>query len=82
VAGFAVIYGHFSDDLRRAQRLLRRTGVATPVQDYELVFEWAYSIHLAHWARLEPDLQYIVKPGGSGAIPNAVVAGFQLTMTF
>jgi len=82
VAGFAVSYGSFSSDLRESQRLDRRAGVAATIQDYELVFEWSYSIQVARWLAVQPDVQYIVKPGGSSAIPNALVAGVQVSVNF
>jgi len=31
---------------------------------------------------VQPDVQYIVKPGGSSAIPNALVAGVQVSVNF
>ena len=82
VAGFAVSYGSFSSDLRESQRLDRRAGVAAAIQDYESVFEWSYSIQVARWLAVQPDVQYIVKPGGSSAIPNALVVGFQVSVNF
>jgi carbohydrate-selective porin OprB len=30
--------------------------------------------------QVQPDLQYIVNPGGTGKIPNALVLGFQLAL--
>jgi len=29
---------------------------------------------------VQPDLQYIINPGGTGKIPNALVLGFQLAL--
>jgi porin len=82
VAGFAVMYGRFSDDLRRAQRSMRRAGLASPIQQYELVLEWTYAIQATPWLTVQPDVQYIVRPGGSGAVPNALVLGTQLSVSF
>jgi len=82
VAGFAIIYGSFSSDLRQSERLDRRAGVAAAIQDYELVFEWTYNIQITRWLVVQPDVQYIVRPGGSSAIPNALVVGGQLSVTF
>ena len=82
VAGFAVSYGSFSSDLRESQRSDRRTGVATTIQDYELVLEWSYSVQVARWLAVQPDVQYIVKPGGSSATPNALVVGMQIAVNF
>jgi porin len=31
---------------------------------------------------LQPDLQYIIRPGGTGKIADAFVAGFQIGINF
>jgi porin len=67
-AAFAVYYGGFSRDL--------------PGQTYELVFEWTYAIALAGWLTVQPDLQYVVNPGGRSSVGNAVVVGAQLAVEF
>jgi len=82
VAGFAVIYGSFSSDLRQSERLQRRAGVAAAIHDYELVLEWTYGIQVARWLTVQPDVQYVVRPNGSSAIPNALILGFQVSMNF
>jgi porin len=65
---FAVYYGGFSRDL--------------PGQTYELVFEWTYAMALTGWLAVQPDLQYVVNPGGRSSVGNAVVIGAQLAVTF
>jgi len=77
VAAFAAVYGRFSKELRRAQR-----QEGSPVQDFELALEWTYVIQVTRWLAVQPDVQYIIKPGGTGNIPNALVLGFQLAMAF
>ena len=67
-AAFALYYGGFSRDL--------------PGQTYELVFEWTYAIALAGWLSVQPDLQYVVNPGGRPSVGNAVVIGVQLAVEF
>ncbi|MFM8229889.1 MAG: carbohydrate porin, partial [Chthoniobacterales bacterium] len=39
----------------------------------EMVFEATYQVQLAPWFTVQPDVQYIVQPGGSTAIPHAFV---------
>ena len=39
--------------------------------DYELVFEWNYKIQLTKFAFVQPDLQWVINPGGTNRIPNA-----------
>jgi porin len=66
VAGFSFAYGKLSRDLED--------------QDYEIGLEGTYIFQVTPWLGLQPDLQFIVHPGGSGSIPNALVAGVQLSV--
>jgi porin len=68
----SVVYGGFSGDIGRSP--------ANPQlpQDFEMVIEWAYIIQLAPWLHLQPDFQYIIDPGGTGTIPDALVIGAQI----
>jgi porin len=76
-AVLAVVYGRFSNRLQAAQR---RTGSAP--QDYELALEGGYLVQVTPWLQVEPDLQYVVNPGGTGRTPDALVVGVQLSVTF
>jgi porin len=67
-AGFALYYGGFSRDL--------------PGQTYELALEWTYAIAVARWLTVQPDLQYVISPGGRSSVGNAVVVGAQLAVEF
>jgi porin len=83
VAGIAIIYGHFSSDLRSAQRLAQRLDPTVGVQQEETVLEWNYTFRFKNGAFfIEPDLQYIIRPGGTGNIPNALVVGAQVGINF
>jgi porin len=33
------------------------------------------------WSYIQPDLQYVIDPGGTGDIPNAIVIGAQMGVT-
>lgn len=68
-----VMYGQFSRDLRRSQ-----AGSPKGQQDFEMVIEWGYIIEVTPWLHVQPDFQYIVKPGGTGDIPDALVLGAQI----
>jgi len=70
-----VVYGGFSADLRRAQ-----AGSPSGQQDFETVIEWSYIIALAPWLHIQPDFQYIIKPGGTGNIPDSFVLGAQFAI--
>lgn len=73
VAVVSLAYGGFSSDLRRSE-----AGSPQGQQDFEMVIEWGYIIHVAPWLHIQPDFQYIVKPGGTGNIPDALVIGAQI----
>jgi porin len=75
--------GHFSNELQRAQQhglLVRPEG---GVQDHETVAELSYRFDFRKGAYfIQPDFQYIVKPGGTGRLPNAPVFGAQFGAFF
>ena len=70
---FGVVYGSFSSALRDAER-----AAALPLQDFEMVLEWSYVIQVTEWLQFQPDLQYVIRPGGTGDIPDALVLGAQI----
>ncbi len=72
---FGIVYGSFSPDLRRSQ-----AGSPQGQQDFEMVLEWAYIVQVARWLHIQPDLQFIINPGGTGNIPDAVVIGAQIAV--
>lgn len=74
---FELIYAQYSDHLRRAQR---DAGLST--QKYEMVLEFTHKIMITKWMYLQPDLQYIIQPGGTGDVDNALVIGTQFGLTF
>jgi len=51
-------------------------------QNYELVFETGYKIQLNKFAFFQPNIQWVINPGGTGNIPNALVLGAQMGLTF
>ncbi len=81
--GFGVIYGKFSPDLQAAQELAQVLAPTVGVQEYELVFEWAYRVRMRNGAMFfQPDLQYIVNPGGAHQYANAFQVGAQAGVNF
>jgi porin len=77
VAGFTVAQGQVSTSLANTQRIQGQIP-----QNAETLFELNYAIHLTRWFVFEPNLQYILTPGGTGQIPNAFVLGLQTSLTF
>ena len=75
--GVAFAYGDYSSSKERADERRNR-----PVQTYEGVVEFSYRVQLNKWAYVQPDLQYIIRPDGTGLTQNATVLGFQLGVIF
>jgi porin len=76
-ARFGVVYGKFS---RNFARTVANAGEGYP--KYELVFEWNYKIQLTKFAFVQPDIQWVINPGGTNRIPNALVLGAQMGVVF
>jgi porin len=74
VAATTAWSGHDARDAGRA--------VGEPVLGAETVIEMTYRIQLTPWLTLQPDLQYLVNPGLSSTIKDALVVGTRFTTTF
>jgi porin len=77
VTGVEVVYAKYSDKIKESQQSV---GAAT--QKYELMLEVTHKIMITKWMYIQPDLQYIVSPGGTGNITDALVLGFQFGLIF
>jgi porin len=58
------------------------TPGAVPIQTSETVLEVDYGAKIAPWLTLRPNLQYIIRPNGTGTIPDAFVIGLYTQVTF
>jgi porin len=56
-------------------------GDSTPA-GAEMVLELTYQTQLTHWLVVQPDLQYVIHPGGTSDPGNAFVIGARATVTF
>ena len=65
-AAFGFAYGAISEDIED--------------KNYEMMFELTYILQATPWIKIQPDIQWIVNPGGSSDIPNALVLGMQLAI--
>ena len=74
---FFATYGDFSDAFAAEQV---SNGGAEP--DYEMVLELGHRFQLTNFAYIQPHAQYVVQPGGTGNIDDALVLGFQFGATF
>ena len=62
---FGYIYGNFSEHYART---VKAAGNGVP--EYETVLETGYRIQLTKFAFLQPDVQWIIRPGGTGRHPR------------
>ncbi len=74
---FFATYGGFGDSYADEQV---SSGDARP--DYEMVLELGHRFQLSKFAYIQPHAQYVIQPGGTGNIDNALVLGFQYGLTF
>jgi porin len=74
---FGIVYGKFSRNYARTLDALDE-GYA----EYEMVLEWGYRVNLSKFVYVQPDVQWVINPGGTGTIPNALVLGAQCGVTF
>ena len=78
VVGFGIATGYFSNELQRAQRDGLLVGPNGGIQDHETVMELTYRFDLRRSALfIQPDFQYVIRPGGTGRLKNAPVFGAQ-----
>lgn len=71
------IYGELSRDYARSVRV---PGGGFPKS--EKVVEFAHRFQITPWSYFQPDIQWVIDPGGTGDIPDAVVIGAQMGLTF
>jgi porin len=91
--GIGFAFGRISPQAAASDRdLAMLTGTPMPIRDYEAAIELTYSVQLAQDWTLQPDLQYIIHPGGhvpnpldpsgNSPIPNAAVIGMRTILKF
>jgi porin len=74
---FGVIHGDLSGDY--ADAAISPLG-GRPVSETDL--EIGYRVQVTDFAYFQPDVQYIVSPGGTGNISNALILGLQIGLNF
>lgn len=72
-----LVYGKFS---RNYARTVEDADQGYP--QYEVVIEAGYRVNLTDFAYVQPNVQWVINPGGTGNIPNALVLGAQMGVTF
>jgi porin len=72
-----LIHGHFSSDYAQTVEM---SGGGRPTR--ETVIEIGHRIQLSKFAYIQPDIQYVSRPGGTGHLADAVVIGAQVGISF
>jgi porin len=89
--GLAAAFGHISDRGSNADRqAISLTGIPMPVRDFEAAVELTYQWKMAENWFVQPNLQYIIHPGGNianpanpaSSIPDALVIGMRTVLRF
>jgi porin len=81
--GIATAYGHIGSGLQDfTEEENNLEGDHLPTPDFEQNIEATYLAQIAPWWSIQPDFQVIIHPGGSAAIPNAMVFGVRTVITF
>jgi porin len=75
--GLGIAYARNGSHYMTAQRTQ-----GLPVSSAEKTIELTYLIQVNSWLALQPDLQYVITPNTTTAIPNAWAFQFRIEMTF
>lgn len=93
IFGLGVAYARVSPQAAASDRdTAAITGAPIPIRDYEAVIELTYQVQMARNWTMQPNLQYIIHPGGNVVdpnvpggvtpIPNAFVLGLRTHLRF
>ena len=81
--GLGFAYNYVSDQVRNADAFARREGFSgVPNYEFESVLEATYVLPLSEQWEVQPDLQWVVRPGFAGSYRNALVIGVRSILTF
>jgi porin len=75
--GLALAYGNYS-----YYKVLADERAGRPQQSFEAVLEVDYRVQLNQFTYVQPYLQYLIRPNGTGNVANATVLGLQMGVTF
>jgi len=65
------------------QFITANSGTVVPaISDHEIAVEMTYYADITPWWSIQPDIQYIIHPGGSSELPNAFMIGLRSSLTF
>jgi porin len=81
--GLGVAFLSISDRVAKAVRSANRadsTSYRPP--DFEATLELVYRYQAAPWVSIQPHAQYVIQPGGTNDIPNALIVGVRTNIAF
>lgn len=67
---FGIAHTHISDDASAADRDIALLGTHHPIRSGETALELSYKMQVTPWWTVQPDLQYIIRPGGGDPDPD------------
>ncbi|MBX9741956.1 MAG: carbohydrate porin [Chthoniobacterales bacterium] len=79
---FGAGYGRFSSSYASYNSANNTTGANYGDPTYEVVLEWGYRINFTRFIFLQPDIQFIINPAGTGHIPDALILGTEAGIVF
>jgi porin len=74
--GLFGLWGQFSSDLRDSERASHQ-----PTMTHEAIIEANYMYNVTPSLTVQPDIQGVFRPNGTGLISDALVLGVQITIT-
>jgi len=88
--GVGVSRIHVNENVRDRARLInQQNGIDDfdnpnylPIQHTEYNSEIYYGVHVTDWLTVRPNVQYVMHPGGTDHVDNALVAGIKLQTKF
>jgi porin len=72
-----VLYGQFSRDYAKS---ILASGKGNPT--HEMLLEVGHRIQMTKYSFIQPDVQWVIRPSGTGRNPNAVVFGAEMGIVF
>jgi porin len=75
--GIAFDYAQLSRGAQQADIVSGSVGVGA-----EMVLEVTYQAQITKWLSMQPDLQFVINPGGNQDLKNALVIGLRTAITF
>ena len=75
--GIAFDYAQLSSGAQQAAIVSGSVGVGA-----EMVLEVTYQAQITKWLSMQPDLQFVINPGGNQDLKNALVIGLRTAITF